>query len=628
VVEQALRTALAGASSLPRLVAQDGWARPWGGPEAIDLAPSLDPGQVTLQTVALAEPQEEGPLFTMVVPSVRRPGRLEAMLASAKASLGDLPWELIGICPREDQATREVFQRMGARMVLADEDHRNDEGEFSWSVLMNAGFAQARGKWVMYGSDDLIFERESLPRLLAYGEMAGTRVGGVAMMEHNPESEGYPEWWAPMGADGWLMINFGVVRRAAWEAVGGFFPGYHFYGADWDLCYLLHAAGWEILPAWDALTRHQQEGDPIKRLHEGRWQDDKFLLDSRSHLRPKPQTPPSSRVKVLHREGARLFAMKAVHNQLASQWTRHAGRFLGRLERWVALAPEAGALFAMKAKVLALAGAGPAEILEADARARELGWEVDKEGSEPRQAARCTVLCAVWHKDPHRLDLLRGHQACLDAQTVAVDRIYVFDGGDTPPDWLKGTVLVSREPLKIYEAWNLACAQARSPYVMNLNLDDRLNPDGVEIYLKALDSGLDLVGGDWRICHSQQETDDVGPSQRAQELEFDPAWPPTGRQGIRLGSGTGERGTLGPATAWRTSLHQELGRYPFAFNDGSPVTIIGDALWWQRVIDAGKRVLRLPFVVGRYHSHPGDQAEFRSPAAEEAEKAQETGVIL
>jgi hypothetical protein len=58
------------------------------------------------------------------------------------------------------------------------------------------------------------------------------------------------------------------------------------------------------------------------------------------------------------------------------------------------------------------------------------------------------------------------------------------------------------------------------------------------------------------------------------------------------------------------------------------VTIIGDALWWQRVIDAGKRVLRLPFVVGRYHSHPGDQAEFRSPAAEEAEKAQETGVIL
>ena len=107
----------------------------------------------------------------------------------------------------------------------------------------------------------------------------------------------------------------------------------------------------------------------------------------------------------------------------------------------------------------------------------------------PGLAPRMTVICAVWHKDPNRHALLRDHQACLDAQTVPVDRIYVFDGGDQPPEWIHGKVVATREKLTIYEAWNLALPLVRTPYLMTLNLDDRLNLDCVALYEAALDAG-------------------------------------------------------------------------------------------------------------------------------------------
>lgn len=240
--------------------------------------------------------------------------------------------------------------------------------------------------------------------------------------------------------------------------------------------------------------------------------------------------------------------------------------------------------------------------------------------------ARMTVFCAIWHKDPNRWELARGHQSCLDAQTVPVDRVYVLDGGDKPPEWLKGKSLCFKEPLGIYEAWSQAVSEVHTPFVMNLNLDDRLNPGAVELFQKTLQQGADLVCGDWQVCFSQGETDAVGPNLEASAIAFSPEWPPVSGRTVRLGSGTGERGTLGPATAWRMALHQELGSYPSAFADGSPVRVIGDSLWWQRVIDAGRTAQRLPYVIGRYHSHPEEQAEFRNPASEEEMKAVSVGV--
>ena len=233
----------------------------------------------------------------------------------------------------------------------------------------------------------------------------------------------------------------------------------------------------------------------------------------------------------------------------------------------------------------------------------------------PKTKLLTTVFCAVWHKDPKRLDLLRGHAENLKRQTVPVESIYVFDGADEPPTWLEARAVSVREPLTIYQAWNVALSLVSTPLAMNLNLDDRLASDAVELLEREMQkTGAVLAGGDWKICYSQGETDAVNPCYSAELLPFVPDWPPRPGTSTRLGSGTGARGTFGPATIWRLDAHIGYPRYPWRLSDGTLLRVAGDAAWWTILTQkAGLKALRLPVVIGNYHSHPEDQAEFRSP---------------
>jgi FkbM family methyltransferase len=224
-----------------------------------------------------------------------------------------------------------------------------------------------------------------------------------------------------------------------------------------------------------------------------------------------------------------------------------------------------------------------------------------------------SVICAVWHKDPDRWDLLRGHAANLAAQTVPVEPIYVFDGTDEPPDWLPGRKIAVREDVTIYQAWNVALSLVSTPFVMNLNLDDRLAPDAVAALQGALvRENAAMVGGDWKICYSQSETNNVDPCYDAGRLPFVPQWPPPSGAQTRLGSGTGLRGTIGPAVMWRLDIHVGAPRYTWQLPDGTLLRTAGDAGWWIVVSQhLKKKVVRVPMVIGNYHSHPGTQAEFR-----------------
>jgi len=240
-----------------------------------------------------------------------------------------------------------------------------------------------------------------------------------------------------------------------------------------------------------------------------------------------------------------------------------------------------------------------------------------------------TIICSVWHGDPNKHELLAGHALNLDAQTIPVERVYVFDNGDKPPENLKGTVLTSYQKLSIYEAWNLALTMVRTPYVMNLNLDDRLAPDAIEqLEQVMMNQGADLVGGDWRICYSQSETDAVTPCIPSESLPFLPDWPPTPGSSSRLGSSTGERDTFGPACLWSMSLHEEFSRYPWQFGDGTLIRVMSDAIWWGVLQQYGKQLVRYPWIIGNYHSHPSEQAEFRHSVAGEEELLFRCGITL
>jgi len=66
--------------------------------------------------------------------------------------------------------------------------------------------------------------------------------------------------------------------------------------------------------------------------------------------------------------------------------------------------------------------------------------------------------------DPNRHELLRGHVENLARQTAPIESIYVFDAGDEPPSWLKARAITAKEPLTIYQAWNVALSLVRRPW--------------------------------------------------------------------------------------------------------------------------------------------------------------------
>jgi FkbM family methyltransferase len=259
-----------------------------------------------------------------------------------------------------------------------------------------------------------------------------------------------------------------------------------------------------------------------------------------------------------------------------------------------------------------------------------LQWDDVYKRRDVARLPRTTVITAVWHKDPKRLELLRGHQRNLHALDAPVDAIYVFDGGEQAPDWLVGKSISSRAPLTMYQAWNLALSQVETPLVMNLNLDDRLAPDAVGMLEVAiLKEQAALIGGEWNIRYTQEETDAVVPAYPASALPFDSAWPPRGGL-TRLGSGTGERGTYGPAVMWRMDTHVGAPRYPWRMADGTRLSRDGDLSWWLLIQNhLKKKTARIPYVIGNYYSHPEQQLEFRKTGEDEqAMLAGDVGVSL
>ena len=240
--------------------------------------------------------------------------------------------------------------------------------------------------------------------------------------------------------------------------------------------------------------------------------------------------------------------------------------------------------------------------------------------------ADVSVICAVWHRQKDKETLLAGHHRNL-AAAQASRVIYVFDGGDRPPEWLHDGERVSSitvsDSLPIYHAWNVALSMVTTSLVMNLNLDDRLATDAIERMAAPFDVDPDvfLVGGDWRICYGEDETDRVGASVPLAQVPFRDEWPPVAGSVTRLGSGDGRRESHGPACMWRLEAHRRLPRYPYRFADGTPIRVVGDAIWWHAIEHLmRKKIVRLPWIVGNYRSHPEAQAEFRYDAVAELAK--------
>jgi hypothetical protein len=224
-----------------------------------------------------------------------------------------------------------------------------------------------------------------------------------------------------------------------------------------------------------------------------------------------------------------------------------------------------------------------------------------------------TVVCSAWHKQKN-LDLyFEQHYRSLMQQTIPVKVIYVCDGGmvlEKPGP--NATIVTVSEGIRTAEALNIGLVLTNTPYYAALNLDDFYFKNALEIHLGAIKQlDADAFYADWEIRFTEKgETDRF--AFGLEELQPCRNWPPENQDGLRLGNGDGHRGTWGPGPVFKTAALREMGGYPKAFGDGSPMVSIIDFVVWQRFLKANKRVSRGEVVIGSYYSNPATQSEFRN----------------
>ncbi|MEK9669514.1 MAG: glycosyltransferase family 2 protein [Gammaproteobacteria bacterium] len=239
----------------------------------------------------------------------------------------------------------------------------------------------------------------------------------------------------------------------------------------------------------------------------------------------------------------------------------------------------------------------------------------DLRQSNEKLKSKSTLFCAVFSKDPDRYELLRVHYENVSRIRTSPVPLYIFEDNDKVPDYLVNYSVVLDRCVTIYEAWRVATGLCNTEFVGNLNLDDRFVVNGFEVLENALEkSGADIIGGEWLINIEGVGVTDPNVFQCTSKLgsfRRITTWPPELIPNQILGSGVAQKGSLGPGTLWKTSIHNEID-YPTYFLNGQKIRSIGDSEFWKKIYKSERRIARLPAIIGVYNSCPSTQAEFRA----------------
>lgn len=195
-------------------------------------------------------------------------------------------------------------------------------GNLGYGAAANLAAAGARTPWLLVANPDLTFRPGALDVLLgAAGRWPRAGVLGPGIL--TPDGRLYPSaralpslgrgighallgWWWPAnpftrayrceagppreGPAGWLSGSCLLLRREAFEAVGGFDPAYFMYCEDMDLCERLARAGWQVVYVPSAVVTHQgghatrQAAREMLRAHH----DSVYRYLARRHRRLAP----------------------------------------------------------------------------------------------------------------------------------------------------------------------------------------------------------------------------------------------------------------------------------------------------------------------------------------------------
>lgn len=162
-------------------------------------------------------------------------------------------------------------------------------GNLGYGSAANLGARGAVGEWIVVANPDVRWEPGALDELLAAGRR-WPAAGCLGPAIRTPQGQLYPSarafpslgrgtghavfgWWWPSnpwtrsyraeagppheGTTGWLSGSVLLLRREAFEAVGGFDRSYFMYCEDMDLCRRLAEAGWANVYVPSAVVTHE-----------------------------------------------------------------------------------------------------------------------------------------------------------------------------------------------------------------------------------------------------------------------------------------------------------------------------------------------------------------------------------
>ena len=233
-----------------------------------------------------------------------------------------------------------------------------------------------------------------------------------------------------------------------------------------------------------------------------------------------------------------------------------------------------------------------------------------------------TIICSAWSKQKDLELLVKQHFELTQKAAPNVDVIYAFDSDHK--------YLISHENFKYVNtnkptttaaAFNMALALVQTKYVCALNLDDFYYTGALPFIIKEMEKAEGNIGcGDWLIDYSLFVRDGdrkflIQPLD-SKLFEVCKNWPPEHGEYLRLGSGDGGRGTLGPAPVYLTKTLKSVGGYPYNFSNGVPIKTIIDYIVWQEIFKKGGRAIRVNIIGGSYYSNPKEQQEFRNENAD------------
>jgi N-acetylglucosaminyl-diphospho-decaprenol L-rhamnosyltransferase len=181
-----------------------------------------------------------------------------------------------------DGSVEAAARRPGVRLVRTG-------GNLGYGSAANIGVRETTAEFVVVANPDIVWEPGSLDALLA----AATRwpkAATVGPLIHTPQGAVYPSaralpslgrgvghalcgWWWPANpwtasyrvereepverTAGWLSGSCLLIRRDAFDEIGGFDPGYFMYFEDLDLGERFGRAGWQNVYAPSAAVLHE-----------------------------------------------------------------------------------------------------------------------------------------------------------------------------------------------------------------------------------------------------------------------------------------------------------------------------------------------------------------------------------